>query len=91
MAVTPEALLAALAGVADPNTGKPLVGSAKSLKNLRIADGDVSFDLDLGYPAKSQHDAIRQALVAAAKTLPGVGNVSVDIGTHVVSHAVQRG
>ncbi|RYF30010.1 MAG: iron-sulfur cluster carrier protein ApbC, partial [Comamonadaceae bacterium] len=57
----------------------------------RLCGGDVSFDLDLGYPAKSQHDAIRQALAAAAKTLPGVGNVSVDIGTHVVSHAVQRG
>ncbi|RZI94358.1 MAG: iron-sulfur cluster carrier protein ApbC [Variovorax sp.] len=91
MAVTQEALAAALAGVADPNTGKPLVAGPKSLKNLQIADGDISFDLDLGYPARSQHPAMRKALVAAAKTLPGVDNVSVNLGTHVVSHAVQRG
>ena len=90
MAVTQEALSAALAGVTDPNTGKPLVGP-KSLKNVQIADGDVSFDLVLGYPAKSQHAAMRKALVAAAKAVPGVDNVSVNITTQVASHAVQRG
>ena len=35
--------------------------------------------------------AIRKALVAAAKTVPGVDNVSVNITTKVISHAVQRG
>ncbi|AMM23751.1 iron-sulfur cluster carrier protein ApbC [Variovorax sp. PAMC 28711] len=90
MAVTQEALLAALATVPDPNTGKDFVGS-KAIRNIHIADGDVAFDLELGYPAKSQHPTLRKALVAAAKTLPGVENVSVNISTKVVSHAVQRG
>jgi len=80
----------ALKAVADPNTGKNFVAT-RSLKNLQIADGDVSFDLELGYPAKSQHAAMRKALVAAAKTVPGVSNVSVNITTKVISHAVQRG
>jgi ATP-binding protein involved in chromosome partitioning len=80
----------ALKAVADPNTGKQFVAT-RSLKNLQISEGDVSFDLELGYPAKSQHAAIRKALVAAAKAAPGVENVSVNIVTKVISHAVQRG
>ncbi|QGW83861.1 iron-sulfur cluster carrier protein ApbC [Variovorax paradoxus] len=90
MALTPEGLMDALKAVQDPNTGKDFVAT-RSLKNLQISDGDVSFDLELGYPAKSQHAALRKALVAAAKTVPGVSNVSVNIVTKVISHAVQRG
>ncbi len=90
MAITPEGLMDALKAVADPNTGKEFVAS-RSLRNLQISEGDVSFDLELGYPAKSQHAAIRKALVAAAKTVAGVENVSVNILTKVISHAVQRG
>ena len=90
MALTPEGLMDALKAVQDPNTGKDFVAT-RSLKNLQISDGDVSFDLELGYPAKSQHAAMRKALVAAAKTAPGVSNVSVNIVTKVISHAVQRG
>ncbi len=90
MALTPEGLMDALKAVADPNTGKEFVAS-RSLKNLQISEGDVSFELELGYPARSQHAAIRKALVAAAKAVPGVENVSVNILTKVISHAVQRG
>ena len=87
---TPEQLFAALASVKDPNTGKDFVGS-KSVKNLQVEGSDVSFDLELGYPAKSQQPAMRKALVAAAKSVPGVDNVSVNITTRVVAHSVQRG
>ncbi len=90
MTVTPQALAEALKTVLDPNTGKDFV-STKSLKNLQIHEGDVSFDIELGYPAKSQAPALRKALVAAAKTVPGVENVSANIATKVISHAVQRG
>lgn len=90
MTVTPQALSEALKTVLDPNTGKDFV-STKSLKNLQIHEGDVSFDIELGYPAKSQVPALRKALVAAAKTVPGVENVSANIATKVISHAVQRG
>jgi ATP-binding protein involved in chromosome partitioning len=34
---------------------------------------------------------LRQALISAAKTVPGVGNVSVNISTRVTAHAAQRG
>jgi len=84
------ALTEALKAVIDPNTGKDYV-STRALKNLRIEDGDVAFQVELGYPGKSQHAALRKALVAAARTVPGVANVSVEITTKITSHAVQRG
>jgi ATP-binding protein involved in chromosome partitioning len=87
---TPDQLLAALAAVKDPNTGSDFV-STKAVRNLQVTGGDVAFEVELGYPAKSQVPALRQALVAAARGVPGVGNVSVNITTKVVAHAVQRG
>jgi ATP-binding protein involved in chromosome partitioning len=87
---TESALFDALKTVIDPNTGKDLV-SGKQLKNLQIEGGDVSFDVELGYPAKSQMPLLRKALVAAARTVPGVDNVSANLSWKIVSHAVQRG
>ena len=90
MAVTEQALLEALKTVVDPNTGKDFVTS-KALKNLNISGGDVAFDVELGYPAKSQVAGFRKSLVQAAKSVAGVENVSVNVFTKVQSHSVQRG
>jgi len=90
MALTEQALQAALQTVIDPNTGKDFV-STKALKNLQIKDSDVSFDVVLGYPAKSQIPALRKDLIAAAKTVAGVSNVSVNISSVIAAHAAQRG
>ena len=90
MALTEQALQAALQTVIDPNTGKDFV-STKSLKNLQIKDNDVSFDVVLGYPAKSQIPTLRKDLIAAAKTVAGVSNVSVNISSVIAAHAAQRG
>ena len=87
---TQEQVLAALAGVKDPNTGKDFV-STKAVKGLQVDGGDVSFEIELGYPAKSQVPELRRALVAAAKAVPGVNNVSVGVTTRVLAHSVQRG
>jgi ATP-binding protein involved in chromosome partitioning len=90
MAVDQQALLNALQTVTDPNTGLDFV-SSKALKNLQITDGDVAFDVELGYPAKSQMPALRRALIAAAKSVPGVDNVSTNLAVKIAAHAVQRG
>ena len=87
---TQDQLLAALATVTDANTGKDFV-SSKSIKNLQITGEDVAFDVELGYPAKSQIPAIRKNLINAAKAVPGVGNVSVNVTVKIASHSVQRG
>jgi ATP-binding protein involved in chromosome partitioning len=89
-AVTDTALLEQLKTVVDPNTGKDFV-STRQLKNLRIDGSSVSFDVELGYPAKSQIDALRTALIAAAHRAPGVANVSANLAVKIVAHTVQRG
>ncbi|HTH80818.1 MAG TPA: P-loop NTPase, partial [Ramlibacter sp.] len=85
-----DQIVSALSGVIDPNTGRDFV-STKQLKNLHVSGGDVSFDVELGYPAKSQIPQLRSALIAAAKGVAGVGNVSANFSTKVLAHAVQRG
>ena len=87
---TQDQLLQALAAVTDPNTGKDFV-STKAVKNLQVHEGDVSFDVELGYPAKSQIPGLRKELIAAAKGVPGINNVSVNVASKIVAHAAQRG
>ena len=79
-----------LKGVIDPNTGKDLV-TGKAVKSVRV-DGDrIAIDIQLGYPAKSQHEMIRKLVQNAVAALPGAGRVAVNVGHKIVSHAVQRG
>ncbi|WIV96389.1 iron-sulfur cluster carrier protein ApbC [Kinneretia aquatilis] len=88
--ISEATVLQALQAVIDPNTGSDLV-SGKQIKNLRLKGADVAFDVELGYPAASQHAALSAALEAAVRTLPGVGQVSIAIASKIVAHAVQRG
>lgn len=90
MPLDPQAILDAAQTVLDPNTGKDFV-STKALKNLQVNGGDVAFDVELGYPAKSQFAGLRKSLVAAVKAVPGVDNVSVNLAVKIASHSVQRG
>lgn len=84
-------ILAALQAVHDDVAGVTF-GAAKAVKSVQVdRTGDVAVELVLGYPCRSRHGAIRAAMVEAARRVPGVGNVSVAIGTQVVAHAVQRG
>jgi len=89
--LTPDLVLQALAGVVDANTGKDFV-TTRAIKQLAVtADGVVSFELALGYPARSQEPSLRAALIDAVKVLPGVSKVSIRITPAIVAHAVQRG
>lgn len=90
MSISIEVVKSALSQVVDPNTGKNLI-VGKSAKNIKLDGADVAFDVELGYPAKSQIDAIRKAAIAAVKSIEGVGNVSANVYSKIVAHAVQRG
>lgn len=90
MSITVEAVKAALAAVIDPNTGRDLV-SGKSAKNIQVDGNDVAFDIELGYPAKSQIDPIRRAAIGAVRAIPGAGNVSANVHSKIVAHTAQRG
>ena len=88
MAVTQEAVLAALKQVIDPNTQKDFV-SSRAAKNVVVDGARVSLDIELGYPAKSQTAMIRNLVVEALKALPGVTEVMVNVTVKIVAHAVQ--
>lgn len=90
MSVTVENIQNALKSVIDPNTGKDLI-SSKFAKNIKVEDGDVTLDVVLTYPAKSQIDLIRKLVIGALRELPGVKNVSANVTMNIVAHAVQRG
>ena len=90
MAITEQQVQAALKELTDPNTGKDYV-SGKEARNIKIDGDNVSLDILLGYPAKTQVEPIRKQVIAKLKTIPGIGSVKANITMKIVSHAVQRG
>ncbi len=79
----------ALRGIVDANTGKDLL-STRSARNIKLTGSDVSLDIELGYPGKSQHEPMRRQVTRALKQA-GAGAVTLNITSKVVAHAVQRG
>ena len=79
----------ALQSVVDPNTGKDLV-SGKCVRDLKVRGDEVSLRIELGYPAASQFDLIR-GLAEAALRKAGAREVSIEVGSAIVAHTVQRG
>ena len=90
MSIQEQDVQRALQAVVDADSGRPLMDAAQ-MKNLRIRGAEVAFEIELGYPALSQHAALQQALAAKVRALPGVGAVAVDIRTQVAGHSAQRG
>ena len=78
-----------LKSLVDPNTGKDFV-TTRAARNIKVAGDEVSLDIELGYPGKSQHDPIRRQVTQALKQA-GARAVTVKVTSKVVPHAVQRG
>ncbi|MBC7501344.1 MAG: iron-sulfur cluster carrier protein ApbC [Herminiimonas sp.] len=90
MSISVDAVKSVLSHIVDPNTGKDLVAS-KSARNIQLTGNDVSLDIELGYPAKSQIPLIRSQVEQALRSIEGIGAIKLDIHSKIVSHAVQRG
>lgn len=90
MAITELLVQSTLKLCIDPNTGKDFI-SSKSAKNIQIKDNHISLDIILGYPANSVLDDIKALVSNDLKALDGVGEVSVNVGSRIVSHKVQQG
>ena len=90
MPVTEQDVKAALAEIVDPNTGKDLVAT-KSARKVAVSGNDVSVDIELAYPAKTQLEPMRKQVAAKLRALPGVGGVTVNIAAKVAPHVAQRG
>jgi ATP-binding protein involved in chromosome partitioning len=89
MSLSEAAVQTALRQLLDPNTGKDFLAT-RSARNIKLAGEDVSLDIELGYPGKSQLEPIRRQVVQALKQA-GARNVNVNVASKVVAHAVQRG
>ncbi len=75
--------------VIDPNHGIDLVAS-KSVKAINIDGTVVSVILEIGYPAKSTREQLKDSAMQALLGLDGITEVSVDICVKILSHAVQK-
>ena len=89
MSLTESQVQAALKTVVDPNTGKDLIAS-RCIRNIKVSGNDVSLDVELGYPARTQIEPIR-ALVVDALKAAGAAAVRADVKQKIVTHEVQRG
>jgi ATP-binding protein involved in chromosome partitioning len=89
MSLSEAAVQDALRQLVDPNTGKDFVAT-RSARNIRVTGEDVSLDIELGYPGRSQVEPIRRQ-VGQALRQAGARNVAVNVASKVVAHAVQRG
>ncbi|MEI7679782.1 MAG: iron-sulfur cluster carrier protein ApbC [Betaproteobacteria bacterium] len=90
MTITEQQVKDALLELIDPNTGKDYI-TGKEARNIKVDGNNVTLDVLLGYPAKTQIEPMRAAVEAKLKALPGVGTVSANVTMKIVSHAVQRG
>ena len=88
MAVSNEAVQAALQALIDPNTHKDFVTS-RAVKKIAVDGDKVVVDIELGYPAKTQIDAIRSQVIDAVMALPEVGRAEIKVSSKIVAHAVQ--
>lgn len=89
-ACRPEDIIAHLATCLDPHSGHSFV-SDKAIKNIKVTGDAVSLDLVLGYPAQSQHAALKAQVEAHLLTLEGVSRAEVTASSQITAHAVQRG
>jgi ATP-binding protein involved in chromosome partitioning len=90
MAVTQAEVDARLREVIDPNTGRNFVAD-KAIRAVRVAGDAIEVDVQIGYPAKSQHASLKALVHDAVASLPGVARVTVNLTQKMASHAVQRG
>jgi ATP-binding protein involved in chromosome partitioning len=90
MAISETDVQASLRTLNDPNTGRDFI-SGKSVRKVQIDGNNVTVDLMLAYPARSQHEVLRKLVAEHLAALPGAGRVTVNISHKVATHAVQRG
>lgn len=82
-------LLAVLSTVIDPDLNKDIV-TLGFVKNLKICDGKVSFDVELTTPACPLKDKLKNDCMEKVKALPGIESVSVSMTSSVRSQAASN-
>ncbi len=84
------AVESALRELPDPYLGQDLV-TAKAVKAIKIDQGRISLDIELGYPAVGYAPTLRRTLEQRLTALPGVTQVAVTVRSKIIAHEVQKG
>src|SRR3990167_6161005 len=90
MSLSQEVVQNALKEVVDPNTGKDLIAT-KSARNIKLDGANVSLDVELAYPAKTQIEPMKKAVLARLRQIAGIGEVKANVTSRIAAHSVQRG
>lgn len=89
MTITHQQIETALKAIIDPVTNEDYI-TGKAVRDIQIEQDNVSLDVELGYPAKSVFETVRQQITRALQTVPGIGTISVRISSNIDSHSAQR-
>ena len=90
VAQTQESIRTALGELVDPATGRDYVASG-AVKSVELEGDKVSVGIELGYPARSVAEDVKQSIKDKLATLEGVGKVSVSVSSNISAHAAQAG
>lgn len=83
--VTQEQVLQALKKVQDPDLHRDIV-SLGFVRNVRICEGNVAFDINLTTPACPVKELLKSEAVQAVRAIPGVQEVNVTMTSEVKTH-----
>ncbi|MGA9852633.1 MAG: iron-sulfur cluster carrier protein ApbC [Gammaproteobacteria bacterium] len=87
--VSREQIETALRGWKEPYLGTDLV-SANAVRDIRVEGGRVTVEAELGFPSGDYPSKLAGTLRELVQKLPGVREAKVQVGTQILSHAVQR-
>ncbi|RKZ37217.1 MAG: iron-sulfur cluster carrier protein ApbC [Gammaproteobacteria bacterium] len=80
----------ALKEYVDPFLERDLV-DAKAIKDITIDGGQVSVQIQLGFPAKSHGEQMAAQLTEKLSALDGVDSADVQVTTKIAAHTTQQG
>ena len=78
-----------LSCIEDPNIQQDLI-SAKAVKDINIDNDKVAVNIELLYPAEGSKQALTESVIKALNDA-GISDSTVEIGSKIVSHSVQKG
>lgn len=89
MTISTEEVKSALSGLIDPVVGVDYV-TGKMFKSAETdAEGNVTVNVELGYPAARCAESIGETIGRAVKEATGANSVNVNIRQNIIAHKVQ--
>ena len=86
--ISREQIETVLRGWREPYLGTDLI-SVNALRDIRVQDGRVSVEIELGFPTGDYPKELAATLRELLRKLPGVREAEVQVSTRILSHAVQ--